>query len=197
MIKKEVKEVSVPIENITGKIYQVRGHNVMLDRDLAELYEVETKVLKQAVRRNIDRFPSDFMFELTDTEFKNWRSQFVTSKGDRMGLRYKPMVFTEQGVAMLSSVLRSKRAIRVNIQIMRAFIKLRQMYISHKDLNRKIASMERKYDEQFQIVFEAIKQLIEEDEKPKKKIGYVKEKQTTYGKKPTKKKQPPRKSAKK
>jgi hypothetical protein len=186
MIKKEVKEVSVPIENITGKIYQVRGHNVILDRDLAELYEVETKVLKQAVRRNIDRFPSDFMFELTDTEFKNWRSQFVTSKGDRMGLRYKPMVFTEQGVAMLSSVLRSKRAIRVNIQIMRAFIKLRQMYISHKDLKRKIAAMERKYDEQFQIVFEAIKQLIEEDEKPKKKIGYVKEKQATYRKKRTK-----------
>ena len=110
----------------------------------------------------------------------------MTSKGDRMGLRYKPMVFTEQGVAMLSSVLRSKRAIRVNIQIMRAFIKLRQMYISHKDLKRKIAAMERKYDEQFQIVFEAIKQLIEEDEKPKKKIGYVKEKQATYRRKRTK-----------
>ena len=185
MTKKEVKEVSVPIEKITGKIYLIRGHNVMLDRDLAELYGVETKVLKQAVRRNIDRFPSDFMFELTDTEFKNWRSQFVTSKGDRMGLRYKPMVFTEQGVAMLSSVLRSKRAIRVNIQIMRAFIKLRQMYISHKDLKRKIAAMERKYDEQFQIVFEAIKQLIDADQKPKRKIGYVKEKQATYGKKRT------------
>jgi hypothetical protein len=196
MTKKEIKEVSVPIENITGKIFLIRSRNVMLDRDLAALYKVETKVLKQAVRRNIDRFPSDFMFELTGTEFKKWRSQFVTSKGDRMGLRYKPMVFTEQGVAMLSSVLRSKRAIRVNIQIMRAFIKLRQMYISNKDLKRKLAAMERKYDEQFQIVFEAIKQLIEEDEQPKRKIGYVKEKQATYGKRPTKKKQSIRKSTK-
>ena len=174
MIKKEVKEVSVPIEKITGNIYLIRGHNVILDRDLAELYGAETRVLKQAVRRNIDRFPFDFMFELTDTEFKKWRTQFVTSKGDKMGLRYKPMAFTEQGVAMLSSVLRSKRAIRVNIQIMRAFIKMRQMYISHEDLKHKIAAMERKYDEQFQIVFEAIKQLLGEDEKPERKIGYVK-----------------------
>ncbi len=107
----------------------------------------------------------------------------MTSKGDKMGLRYKPMVFTEQGVAMLSSVLRSKRAIRVNIQIVRAFIKLRQMYISHKDLKRKIAAMQRKYDEQFQIVFEAIKQLIDEGDKPKRKIGYVKEQKATYIKK--------------
>jgi hypothetical protein len=169
--KKELKKISVPIEKIAGKIYLIRGHNVMLDRDLAELYGVETKVLKQAVRRNIERFPGDFLFELTDNEFKNWRSQFVTSKSDRMGLRYKPMAFTEQGVAMLSSVLRSKRAIQVNIQIMRAFIKLRQMYISHEDLKRKISAMEKKYDKQFQIVFEAIKQIIAGEEKPKKKIG--------------------------
>jgi len=182
MTKKVIKEISVPIGKIANKIYLIREHSIMLDRDLAELYGVETKVLKQAVRRNINRFPSDFMFELTDTEFENWRSQFVTSKGDKMGLRYKPMVFTEQGVAMLSSVLRSKRAIRVNIQIMRAFIKLRQMYISHKDLKRKIAVMESKYDEQFQIVFEAIKALIHEDAKPKKKIGYIKERQHKYGK---------------
>jgi hypothetical protein len=182
MTKKEIKEVSVPIEKITGKIYLIRGQKVMLDRDLAELYEVETKQLKRAVRRNIDRFPSDFMFELTKSELESWRYQFGTSKGEIKGLRYKPMAFTEQGVAMLSSVLRSKRAIRVNIQIMRAFIKLRQMYISHEDLKRKIAAMERKYDEQFQIVFEAIKQLIEEDAKPKKKIGYIKEGQAKYGK---------------
>ena len=174
--------MTVSIEKIPGKIYLIRDHNIMLDRDLADLYGVETKALKQAVRRNIDRFPSDFMFELTDTEFENWRSQFVTSKGDRMGLRYKPMVFTEQGVAMLSSVLRSKRAIRVNIQIIRAFIKLRQMYISHENLKRKVEAMERKYDEQFAIVFEAIQQLLDEDEKPKKKIGYIKERQTKYGK---------------
>jgi hypothetical protein len=154
----------------------------MLDRDLADLYGVETKVLKQAVRRNINRFPNDFMFELTDTEFKNWRSQFVTSKGDRMGLRYKPMVFTEQGVAMLSSVLNSDRAIQVNIQIMRTFTRLRNMLANHEELKGKIEAMEKKYDGQFRIVFEAITQLIAEDEKPKKKIGYLKERQAKYGK---------------
>jgi hypothetical protein len=155
---------------------------VMLDRDLAELYDVETKVLKQAVRRNIDRFPEDFMFELSKEEFKNLRSQFVTSSWG--GLRYSPMVFSEQGVAMLSTVLRSERAIQVNIQIMRTFTKLRQMLSTHEDLKRKIGSMEKKYDQQFQIVFEAIKQLLETDEKPKRKIGYtVKEKQKAYGKK--------------
>ena len=122
------RDVTVSIDKLIGKIYLIRDHNVMLDRDLAALYEVETKVLKQSVRRNIDRFPSDFMFELTDTEFRNWRSQFVTSKGDRMGLRYKPMVFTEQGVAMLSSVLRSKRAIQVNIKIMRRFFRREYPY---------------------------------------------------------------------
>ena len=186
MTKKEVKEISVPIEKITARIYLIRGQKVILDRDLAELYEVETKQLKRAVRRNIDRFPADFMFELTKAELENWRCQFGTSNGEKKGLRYKPLAFTEQGVAMLSSVLRSKRAVQVNIQIMRVFIELRQMYVGHKDLKRKIAAMERKYDEQFQIVFEAIKQLIEEDEKPKKKIGYVKEKQATYRKKRTK-----------
>ena len=173
----------VPIERIASKIYLIRDTKVMLDRYLAELYGVETKVLKQAVRRNIERFPSDFMFEMTKTEFEDWRSQFVTSKSDKMGLRYKPMAFTEQGVAMLSSVLRSKRAIHVNIQIMRAFTQLRKMLSTHEDLKRKIESMEKKYDEQFQIVFEAIKQLLTEEDKPKKKIGYtVKEKQKAYAK---------------
>jgi len=159
----------VPIELIASKIYLIRGIKVILDRDLAELYGVETKVLKQAVRRNIDRFPADFMFEMTETEFEDWRSQFVTSNSDRMGLRYKPMAFTEQGVAMLSSVLKSKRAIEVNIAIMRAFVKLREMMTTHSDLKRKIESMEKKYDKQFQIVFEAIKQLLSEEDKPKKK----------------------------
>ena len=155
----------------------------MLDRDLAELYNVETSLLKRAVRRNIDRFPSDFMFELTKTELENWRCQFGTSKSDKMGLRYKPMAFTEQGVAMLSSVLKSKRSIQVNIQIMRTFTQLRKMLSTHKDLKKKIESMERKYDEQFQIVFEAIKQLLTEEEKPEKKIGFtVKEPQKAYGK---------------
>jgi flagellar capping protein FliD len=174
----------ISIELIASKIYLIRGIKVMLDRDLAELYGVETKALKQAVRRNIDRFPADFMFEMTKSEFENWRSQIVTSKSDKMGLRYKPMAFTEQGVAMLSSVLRSKRAIHVNIQIMRAFTQLRKMLSTHKDLKRKIESMEKKYDEQFQIVFEAIKQLLSEEDKPKKKIGFtVKEKQKAYARK--------------
>jgi hypothetical protein len=115
----------VPAELIEKKIYLIRGQKVLLDRDLAELYRVETKVLKQAVKRNIKRFPDDFMFELSKAEFTHWRSQFVTSKSDKIGLRYSPMAFTEQGVAMLSSVLKSERAIEVNIQIMRAFVKLR------------------------------------------------------------------------
>ena len=182
MSKKEIKEVSVPIEKITGKIYLIRGQKVRLDRDLAELYQVETKQLKRAVRRNIDRFPADFMFELTKAELENWRCQFGTSKSETKGLRYKPLVFTEQGVAMLSSILRSKRAVQVNIQIMRAFNQLRKMIVTHKDLKRKIEAMENKYDEQFRIVFEAITQLIEEDEKPKKKIGYIKERQQKFGK---------------
>ena len=136
----------------------------------------QTKVLKQAVRRNAKRFPDDFMFELTTREFENWRSQFVTSKGDKMGLRYKPMTFTEQGVSMLSSVLNSERAIQVNIQIMRTFTKLREMVLTHKELKQKIEAMERKYDYQFKIVFDAIKKLLEQPEKPKGRIGFRKEK---------------------
>jgi len=174
---------TVSMERITSKIYLIRKQKVMLDRDLAELYNVKTGQLKRAVRRNIDRFPADFMFELTKTELENWRCQFGTSNSEKMGLRYKPLAFTEQGVAMLSSVLNSKRAIRVNIQIMRAFTQLRQMLLTHKDLKEKIEAMEKKYDKQFKIVFEAIKQLLEADETPKKKIGFtVKEKQKAFGK---------------
>ena len=160
----------VPVESITTKIYLIRNIKVMLDRDLAELYEVETRVLKQAVRRNIKRFPKDFMFELTYQELRNLRSQFVMSSWG--GVRRAPMAFTEQGVAMLSSVLKSDRAIHVNIQIMRAFTQLREMLSTHKDLQRKIEEMESKYDEQFRIVFEAIKQLIDTESKPKRKIGF-------------------------
>jgi len=144
----------------------------MLDRDLAELYGVEVKQLKRSVRRNIERFPSDFMFMLSKKELENWRCQFGTSNDIKMGLRYSPMAFTEQGVAMLSSVLNSKRAILANIQIMRAFTKLRTMLLTHKDLKLKIEAMEAKYDEQFSIVFQAIKQLLQEDDKPKRKIGF-------------------------
>jgi hypothetical protein len=179
---KKTKSV-VPMERIEKSILLIRGQKVMLDRDLADLYGVETKVLKQAVRRNITRFPEDFMFELTKGEFENWRSQFVTSNRDKMGLRYRPMAFTEQGVAMLSSVLNSKRAIEVNILIMRAFVKLREMVSSHKDLLRKVEEMEKKYDHQFQVVFEAIKQLMKEAEKPKRRIGFeVKEPKAKYTK---------------
>lgn len=172
----------VPIEAIVGKILFLRGEKVLLDRDLAELYGVQTKVLKQAVRRNIKRFPKDFMFELTEEEFKNWRSHFVTSKGDKMGLRHRPMAFTEQGVAMLSSVLNSERAIEVNIEIMRAFVTLRQMIVSNADLARKLDALERKYDAQFRVVFDAIRQLMAPPDKPRKKIGFgVKEPRARYG----------------
>ena len=178
----------VPIESIVSKIILLRGEKVLLDRDLAVLYGVETKVLKQAVRRNIRRFPSDFMFELSKEEFADWRSQFVTSNSDKMGLRYRPMAFTEQGVAMLSGVLKSERAIEVNIAIMRAFVKLRQMLASNAQLARKLEEMEMKYDERFRIVFEAIEQLMAPPERPRKKIGFeVKEQKGRYGKKTGKK----------
>ena len=171
---------SVPIERITNKIYLVRNKKVMLDRDLAELYSVETRVLNQAVSRNIERFPEDFMFSLNRDEIMGI-SQIVISSEIKFSKRVR--CFTEQGVAMLSSVLRSKRAIQVNIQIMRAFTQLRQMLSTHKDLKRKIESMEKKYDQQFQVVFEAIKQLLTEEGKPKKKIGFTaKEKQKAYAK---------------
>ena len=163
----------ISVESITNRIYLIRGLKIMIDRDLAELYGVSTKALKQAVSRNIDRFPNDFMFKLNKKEFTHWRSQIVTSNsGDRMGLRHTPMVFTEQGVAMLSSVLNSKRAIQVNIQIMRTFSRLRQMLAGHKELKNKIEEMEAKYDEQFRVVFEAIKQLLKEDAQPKRRIGF-------------------------
>ena len=175
-------DTTIPIERITSKIYLIRGSRVMLDRDLAGLYEVETRVLNQAVNRNKDRFPDDFMFELSREEIRKI-SQIVTSSNIKYSKRVT--VFTEQGVAMLSSVLNSKRAIHVNIQIMRAFTRLRQLLSTHEELKKKIEAMEKKYDENFKIVFEAIKQLIETEDKPKKKrIGYtVKEKQASYGRK--------------
>jgi len=138
------KAIALAEESIISKIYLVRGRKVMLDRDLAELYGVETKVLKQAVRRNINRFPSDFMFEMTTEELEDWRSQFVTSKEDRQGLRYAPFCFTEQGVTMLSCVLNSERAIAVNIQIMRIYTRIREMLLTHKDILLKLEQLEKK-----------------------------------------------------
>ena len=138
--------VLIPDERIMDKIYLIRDQKVMLDRDLAELYGVETKRLKEAVKRNLFRFPEDFMFELTKEEFTNWRSQFATSNSDRIGLRYSPMAFTEHGVLMLSSVLNSKKAINVNIQIMRIFIRIRQMLTDNLSIKLEIEEIKKKLE---------------------------------------------------
>ena len=151
----------IPTEWIEKHIFLLHSHRVMLDSDLAELYEVETKVLIQAVKRNIKRFPSDFMFQLTFQDVSALRSQFVTlKKGQGEHRKYVPYAFTEQGIAMLSSVLRSERAIQVNVEIMRVFVRLRVMLMSHKDLAQKLEQMEKKYDHQFRIVFDAIRELM-------------------------------------
>jgi hypothetical protein len=172
----------IPVERIREAIILLRGQKVMLDRDLAALYGVPTKALKQAVKRNAGRFPGDFMFVLTPEEFAFLRSQFVTSKREaRGGTQYAPMAFTEQGVAMLSSVLNSEQAIRVNIAIMRAFVQLRQLLATHEDLARKLAELEKKYDAQFQAVFDAIRQLMTPPVSPPKKIGFeVRERRARY-----------------
>jgi hypothetical protein len=165
----------VPVTNVESRIFLIRGEKVMLDEDLADLYGVETRTLVQAVKRNITRFPGDFMFQLAREEFDGLRSQFVTSKPEgRGGRRYLPYAFTEQGVAMLSSVLRSERAILVNIEIMRAFVRLRQMLASNAELARKLEALERKYDAQFKVVFDAIRELMTPPEpKNKRPIGFA------------------------
>jgi hypothetical protein len=159
----------------------LRGCKVILDNDLADLYEVEVKQLKRQVRRNIDRFPADFMFELSQEEYESLRRQFGTLKRGEHS-KYLPYAFTEQGVAMLSSVLRSKRAVQVNIEIMRAFVRLRQLMSTHKDLARKLEALEKRYDAQFKVVFDAIRQLMTPPEPGKRKIGFVvKERGAKYG----------------
>jgi hypothetical protein len=165
----------VPQEIIERKILIIRGKKVMLDKDLAVLYGVTTGNLNKAVNRNIERFPEDFMFQLNNEEFKNLIFHFGTSSWG--GTRKLPYAFTENCVAMLSSVLNSKRAIQVNIQIMRTFTKIREMLTTHKELRQKIEEMEKKYDYQFKIVFDAIKQLLEPPQKPRKKIGFLREKE--------------------
>lgn len=169
------------LQRIEDKIYEVRDQKVMLDFDLAELYGTETKRLKEAVRRNINRFPKDFMFELTKEEFGNLRTQFATSS-EWGGRRYRPFAFTEQGVAMLSSVLNSDKAIDVNIAIMRAFVFMRQYALSHKDLTEKLTALETKYDTQFDDVYGAIEFLLKKDkqeteQKERKRIGFKTEKE--------------------
>jgi ORF6N domain-containing protein len=163
----------IPSERIEKTIYVIRGERVMLDRDLAELYEVETKALNQAVRRNPDRFPADFMFQLSEKEVGELnRSQFVTGSEKHRDPRFRPYAFTEQGVAMLSSVLRSKRAITVNIEIMRAFVKLRQMLASNSELSHRLDELESKYDKQFKVVFDAIRRLMATPVRNRKEIGF-------------------------
>ena len=161
------------LNQIEQRIFLIRGQKVMLDADLAALYHVATKSLNLAVKRNADRFPADFAFQLTEQEVAGLRFQFETSKRGRGGRRYCPYAFTEQGVAMLSSVLRSPRAVNVNIAIMRAFVRLREMLMSNADLARKVIALESKYDAQFKIVFDAIHKLIEgPPPSPKPKIGF-------------------------
>ena len=173
MAKKPATQTGlVPLEVVERRIVLIRGHKVLLDINLAELYEVTTGNLNLAVRRNEDRFPEDFMFQLTAAEFENLRLQFARSSWG--GRRRPPYAFTEQGVAMLSSVLKSPRAVQVNIAIMRAFVRLRQLLATHRDLAEKLAEMEKKYDKQFKIVFEIIHQLMEPPAEPKKgRMGFA------------------------
>lgn len=167
-------EKFVAVAKIESRIFRIRGKSVMMDKDLAGLYEVPTKVLNQAVKRNLKRFPDDFMFVLTKSEKK----ELVTNCDRFRNLKHSaslPYAFTEQGVAMMSSVLNSERAILVNIQIMRAFANIRRIALTYTGLKRKIDEMEKKYDAQFGIVFDAIRQLIEPPEKPKRRIGFLSE----------------------
>lgn len=163
------------IKNIQSKIYEIRNQKVMLDFDLAQLYEVETKVLNQSVKRNVDRFPVDFMFQLTEKEFENNRSQFVTGSQKHRGSL--PYAFTEQGVSMLSSVLKSKKAVQVNISIMRVFVAVKQMILGNAELSKKLEELEAKYNKQFSDVYDALNYLMDikkADDKVKRrtKIGY-------------------------
>jgi hypothetical protein len=162
----------IPLETIEKSIYLIRGEKVMLDRDLADLYGVETKMLNRAVKRNLKRFPKDFMFQLSADEASRLRYQIGTSKKGRGGRRYRPYVFTEQGVAMLSSVLNSERAVLVNVEIMRAFVKLRQMLASNAELSRRLDELESKYDRQFKVVFDAIRELMTPPIPARKQIGF-------------------------
>jgi len=175
---------AISVERIERCIYLIRGQKVMLDSDLADLYGVETKVLKRAVRRNRDRFPEDFMFQLNNQEVIRLRCQNGTSKTGRGGSRYLPYAFTEQGVAMLSGVLTSSRAIKVNVEIMRAFVRLRQVLATHRELARKLEELEshlRNHDEQIQTIFDAIRQLMTRPEPDRKKIGFhLKERRDIY-----------------
>lgn len=165
------KRAQVAAVRILSAIHRIRGQRVMLDASIAELYQVETRVLVQAVTRNVARFPDDFMFQLTAAEYATLRSQSVISNA-RGGRRSRPYAFTEQGVAMLSSVLRSRRAVDVNVEIMRAFVRVREMLAGRTDLVRRLDALEQRYDRQFQSVFDAIRALVTEQAKPRRRIGF-------------------------
>jgi len=164
--------MTVPMERVENRILTIRGHRVLLDADLAVLYGVTTGALNQAVKRNTERFPGDFMFRLTAEEGANLKSRIVISNGWGGRRRSLPLAFTEQGVAMLSSVLNSERAVQVNIAIMRVFVRLRELASSHKDVHRRLDEMEQKYDAQFKVVFDAIRALMEPPKIPRRRIGY-------------------------
>ncbi|KOH45071.1 ORF6N domain-containing protein [Sunxiuqinia dokdonensis] len=171
------QSISAVEEKIVNKIYFIRNKKVMIDRDLAELYGVETRVLNQAVKRNCSRFPEDFMFQLTKPEFENWKSQIVISNSEKMGLRKAPLAFTEQGIAMLSSVLNSDQAIQVNIQIMRIFTKVREMLADTMSLRLEIEEIKKKlgnHDKNIELVFSYLDELISQKENrtERRKIGY-------------------------
>ena len=168
----------VPMEVVKSRIFLIRGQKVLLDNDLAELYGVETKRLNEQVRRNLSRFPADFMFQLSDQEVAGLRSQIATSSASHGGRRYRPYVFTEQGIAMLSSVLNSERAVQVNIAIMRAFVQMRELAVSNRALARKLDELEKKHaehDNQIKVVFDAIRQLMTPAEREGRKIGFGQE----------------------
>lgn len=166
----------IPHERIESRIYLIRGVKVMIDRDLAGLYGVEIRYLNQAVRRNLERFPEDFCFKLTNLEWETLRSQFVILKPGRGGKGYRPLAFTEPGIAMLSSVLKSKKAVTVNIEIVRAFIRMRDMLMDESYLRRKVEAIEKHFDEQFKIVFDALRRMLTDDA-DKAEIGYRSKKQ--------------------
>ena len=166
------KNLALPAQVIERRIYMLRGERVMLSTDISTLYLVAPRVLVQAVKRNIGRFPSDFMFQLTSAEFEILKSQFVISSWGGLR-RARPYAFTEQGVAMLSSVLKSKRAVKVNIEIMRAFVRLRRLLATNTDLSHKLTALEKKYDSQFKVVFDALRKLMKPPSAKKRPIGFV------------------------
>lgn len=172
---KATKIITAADEVIMNKIYLIRGQKVMIDRDLAVLYEVETKRLKESVRRNPNRFPKDFMFEMSKKEFENWRTKIATSKEDKQGLRYAPFCFTEQGVTMLACVLNSDRAVDVNLQIIRIFTRMKEMLLTNKDILLKVQNVEHKltsHDEDIRLIFEYLKKLLTPPQEPRKRIGF-------------------------